>query len=73
MLVGREADAFREAGRRYKVTHIAIEPDYLMELGADANELERLPWLRVVYEGDRIRVLAIQDRDLSGLDRSGES
>jgi hypothetical protein len=73
MLVGREAEAFREAVRQFKVTHIAIEPDYLTELGADANELEKLPWLGVVYEGAQVRVLAIQERDLAALDRFGES
>lgn len=73
MLVGREAEAFREAVRRYGVTHLAIEPDYLAELGAHASEIRSLPWLRLVYEGEKVQVLVIRDGELQGLGRMGGS
>ncbi|HXV65383.1 MAG TPA: hypothetical protein VEK15_32105 [Vicinamibacteria bacterium] len=60
MIVGGEEAAFREAQTRFGVSHLAIDPAYLEALGADPVSVESMPWLRILYRRDGLRIFAIR-------------
>ncbi len=60
MLVEQEREAFLKAWRRYQVSHLALEPEYLSTLNAEEAKFESLPWLERVYDDGRVEVFAIR-------------
>jgi hypothetical protein len=73
MLVDLDPNGVRAAVQKYFVTHIALDPEYLAELGAEAARLEALPWLELVYTGESVKIFAVREQALDSFERVGES
>lgn len=64
LLADREPAAYREAWDRFQVTHLVLDPDFVSALRVDSAQLESLPWLELVFEGEAVKILAIQQAKL---------
>lgn len=64
LLADREPAAYREAWDRFQVTHLALDSEFVSALEIDSEQLESLPWLELVFEGEAVKILAIRQAKL---------
>lgn len=60
ILTDTDRDALGEAHDRYGITHLALDDAFLSSFGRTRADLESVPWLEIVYEGEAFTVLALR-------------